>query len=661
MATAKQKKAAAKNRANAAKALKAAQAKKKAAITAVKSAKKGSKAHKAALAKLAKVKSVTAKRASKVTAIGKIIKEKTTAKATTSGSVKHTLAKIKRDDAKAIRDKAVKKMQDLKPGSPAWIKARRNVVTASSNVRKHGNVMRGVSGREMGERTSYTGPRQSMRDYIQSIEASKGGKALTKLGPETKWSKLNKQMLDEMEGKTYSEKRDNWEKKWGAPGSDTYKEMQKIQDQRFKAAYPDADPNVDTAVDDTGDTGTGDTGTGGTGAGGAGTGRGFGRDRLAARGGYAPGFFGGNPGILNYATPGFLGSEALNPYFSNYENWSQFMPPHYSLAQQGGALYQPGQYWGGARSGLYGTGGVLPVSGGGYGPGGGGYYPPGGGGTGVGVTYTPPPGSTYRPPGTTPGGSKYPGVIPGSEKERDLDAGRTNHPEMYDHNDAYVGAEGAGMGSETRSVGPLGNQQGSTGEIFGNAPAWDNPNYSAGYDSTMGSTAGGVTNMPARSLIANEKNWPGMVNPAYTGTSSDPQLGYVAPNVSPVFDPSTSTSWSGPYVNTGGTGDPMANVNALPNINTLPNTPPPGTTTWSQPTMTPTAPVTQPTYSSESAAAYAASLDDEAMRAWNSMTPVQQAQASQGYGEGGGFMGADIGHDEGGYTGGDFSSGEGWE
>ena len=202
MATAKQKKAAAKNRANAAKALKAAQAKKKAAIKAVKSAKKGSKAHKAALAKLAKVKSVATKRASKVKAIGKIIKEKTTEKATTSGSVKHTLTKIKRDDAKAIRDKAVKKMQDLKPGSTAWKKARRNVVTASSNVRKHGNVMRGISGREMGERTSYTGPRQSMRDYIQSIEDSKGGKALTKLNEETKWSKLNKQMLDEMPGKT---------------------------------------------------------------------------------------------------------------------------------------------------------------------------------------------------------------------------------------------------------------------------------------------------------------------------------------------------------------------------------------------------------------------------------------------------------------------------
>ena len=603
MATAKQKKAAAKNRANAAKALKAAQAKKKDAIKAVKSAKKGSKAHKAALAKLAKVKSVTAKRASKVTAISKIIKEKTTAKATTSGSVKHTLTKIKRDDAKAIRDKAVRKMQDLKPGSPAWIKARRNVVTASSGVRKQGNIMRDISGREMGERTSYTGPRQSMRDYIQSIEASKGGKALTKLGPETKWSKLNKQMLDEMPGKTYADKRKAWDDEWGKPGDDSYKEMQELQERRFKAAYPDADPNVDTAVDDTGDTGTGGTGTGGTGTGGAGTGgttrySGNIPGRMAAGGGYgsgfAPGFFGGNPGILNYATPGFLGSEALNPYFSNYENWSQFMPTNYSLAQQGGALYQPGQYWGGARSGLYGTGGVGPVSGGGmYPPGGGGMYPPGGGGTyppGGGVQYTPPPGSTYRPPGTTPGGSKYPGVIPGSEKERDLDAGRTNHPEMYDHNDAYVGAEGGGAVEAGLSANV--NQGGNTG--FSNT--WDNPNTQ-----------------------------PGTVT--YTG----------------------------------GTGDPMANVNALPNINTLPNTAPPGTTTWSQPTMTPTAPVTQPTYSSESAAAYAASLDDEAMRAWNSMTPVQQAQVSQGYGEGGGFMGADIGHDEGGYTGGDFSSGEGWE
>ena len=60
-------------------------------------------------------------------------------------------------------------------------------------------------------------------------------------------------------------------------------------------------------------------------------------------------------------------------------------------------------------------------------------------------------------------------------------------------------------------------------------------------------------------------------------------------------------------------------------------------------------------------AAFEASLDDDAMRAWNNMTEEQKAAASTGYGEGGGFMGADIGHDEGGYTGGDFSSGEGWE
>ena len=595
MATAKQKKAAAKNRANAAKALKAAQAKKKAAIKAVKSAKKGSKAHKAALAKLAKVKSVATKRASKVKAISKIMKEKTTEKATTSGSVKHTLTKIKRDDAKAIRDKAVKKMQALKPGSAAWKKARRNVVTASSNVRKHGNVMRGISGREMGERTSYTGPRQSMRDYIRSIEASKGGKNLTKLNEETKWSKLNKQMLDEMPGKTYAEKRDNWNKKWGKPGSDSYKEMQKIQDQRFKAAYPDADPNVDTNVDDTGDTGTGGTGTGGSTVvgtadggpySGAGTGRGFGRDRLAARGGYAPGFFGGNPGILNYATPGFLGSEALNPYFSNYENWSQFMPTNYSLAAQGGALYQPGQYWGGARSGLYGTGGVLPVSGGGmYPPGGGGMYPPVGDGrpSYPPVTYTPPPGSTYRPPGTTPGGSKYPGVIPGSQKEQDLDAGRTHHPEMYDQNDMWVGAEGAPESGGYRSVGPLGNQQGYTGEIFSNNTAWDNPNN---YDSQ-----------------ANV-----MPNTGYTpGYTSNPLAEKQA------FMDSLSTQ-GGSTVNPNYTGPLVDDFSNMPTVA-------PGVNT----------------------SLYTSSLDDSQMRTFNSMTPAQQQAAARAFNQaGGGQAGAEA-------------------
>ena len=113
-----------------------------------------------------------------------------------------------------------------------------------------------------------------------------------------------------------------------------------------------------------------------------------------------------------------------------------------------------------------------------YPPGGGGTYPPGGG-----VQYTPPPGSTYRPPGTTPGGSKYPGVIPGSQKERDLDAGRTHHPEMYDQNDAWVGAEGTEGGVGTRSAG--GYSQGSGGGITGDYSAnrtWDNPNTQPGTD-----------------------------------------------------------------------------------------------------------------------------------------------------------------------------------
>ena len=510
MATAKQKAIAKKNRANAMKGVNELKQKRKDAAAAAKKQKKGTAAHAKAMAKLAHIDKVNKQRVAKVKALEGIMTSKTTAKPTTLGSTKHALAKVARTQANVVRKAAVKKMQDLKPGSDAWKKARRNVVTASSNVRKQGNVMRKVEGRKMGQGTSYTGPRQSMRDYIKSVEASKGGKGLTKLADETKWSKLNKKMLDEMEGKTYSEKRDNWDKKWGKPGDDSYKEMQKIQEDRFKKDYPGSDPNkdtkvdVDVTVDDTIKTGTSGPSVVGTADGGPYSG-GFGRDRLAARGGYAPGFFGGNPGVLNYATPGFLGSEALNPYFSNYENWSQFMPTNYSLAQQGGALYQPGQYWGGARSGLYGTGGVGPVSGGGYGPGGGGYYPPGGGGgtyppgggggTGGGVTYTPPPGTTYRPPGTTPGGSKYPGVIPGSEKERDLDAGRTNHPEMYDHNDAYVGAEGTEGGGGTRSAG--GYSQGSGGGITGDYSAnrtWDNPNYSAGYDSTMGSTAANQSN-----------------------------------------------------------------------------------------------------------------------------------------------------------------------
>ena len=250
-------------------------------------------------------------------------------------------------------------------------------------------------------------------------------------------------------------------------------------------------------------------------------------------------------------------------------------------------MYQPGQYWGGARSGLYGTGGVLPVSGGTgpgggyYPPGGGGLYPPGGGGGGVGGG-----GVTYTPPGTGPvtgGGAPTTGVIPGSDKANDLASGRTHHPEMYDQNDMWVGAEGAPESGGYRSVGPLGNQQGYTGEIFSNNTAWDNPNN---YDSQ-----------------ANV-----MPNTGYTpGYTSNPLAEKQA------FMDSLSTQ-GGSTVNPNYTGPLVDDFSNMPTVA-------PGVNT----------------------SLYASSLDDSQMRTFNSMTPAQQQAAARAFNQaGGGQAGAEA-------------------
>jgi len=62
--------------------------------------------------------------------------------------------------------------------------------------------------------------------------------------------------------------------------------------------------------------------------------------------------------------------------------------------------------------------------------------------------------------GAGAGGTKYPGVIPGSDKEQDLDAGRTHHPEMYDINDAWVGAEGTSYDDQGFEIDQQGRRTG---------------------------------------------------------------------------------------------------------------------------------------------------------------------------------------------------------
>jgi len=45
------------------------------------------------------------------------------------------------------------------------------------------------------------------------------------------------------------------------------------------------------------------------------------------------------------------------------------------------------------------------------------------------------------------------GVIPGSDKAKDLANGRTHHDDMYDHNDMWIGAEGEGVRSGSTDAG----------------------------------------------------------------------------------------------------------------------------------------------------------------------------------------------------------------
>jgi len=285
-------------------------------------------------------------------------------------------------------------------------------------------------------------------------------------------------------------------------------------------------------------------------------------------------------GTLNNAAPMFQGPAYYNQMFNRpLQDWSQFMPTNSPLAGGGGALYQTpwgygtggGSGWGGAFGG---GGGMMGggLMGGGY-PGWGGGYP---GWTQPGFpsgSYTS-PGFIPRPdPTFVPGGQDYfptmtpwptdpslPGPIPGSDKASDLAAGRTHHPEMYDQNDMWVGAEGA----EVDPADP----------------------------STWGADVFGIRD---RMNVAADDAWGNQVTTPYAPTVTGP-MGLLA---SQVFDDdpvafATGTGLIGPDEGTinqfntpsYGTGDPDLNVNAVPAVST-----------WSQPSMTPT--TTTPAYSTQ--------------------------------------------------------------
>jgi len=110
-------------------------------------------------------------------------------------SNKHKRAKRKRDTAKSDRKDLVQDRKDARKAgaSKSAIAAiTRSIMNKSSEMRKQGDIMREETGREKGERTTYTGPaKQSTIDLIKSTTGDV-------LPESTKWQQVNKAWQDEM-------------------------------------------------------------------------------------------------------------------------------------------------------------------------------------------------------------------------------------------------------------------------------------------------------------------------------------------------------------------------------------------------------------------------------------------------------------------------------
>jgi hypothetical protein len=128
----------------------------------------------------------------------------------------------KHDDAKKLRDDLVEEraalvaaMKDETPNSAAWLAARDEVIRKSSDVRAQGNIMRGETGREMGEGTSYTGPLQdATKTRIAELAAQEG---LLGLNPISDWQQANINLFEDLDPNlSYGAQRTEWDRLWGA-------------------------------------------------------------------------------------------------------------------------------------------------------------------------------------------------------------------------------------------------------------------------------------------------------------------------------------------------------------------------------------------------------------------------------------------------------------
>ena len=353
------------------------------------------------------------------------------------------------------------------------------------------------------------------------------------------------------------------------------------------------------------------------------------------------------------------------------------MPANSRIAGGGGALYQ--NPWGYGTGGGSGWGGSFGGGGGMMGGGmmGGGY--PGGGFIG---------GGGYPGGGPFPGGSWFPGgggggplgPRPGSDKANDLAAGRTHHPQMYDLDDNWVGAEGGGAAEANWEGGGVGNA-GATGT------PWQDTMFAplgykmgidfAGYNPGQGQDTGS-------SYEDYEDTDIGFMQDANTGYS--PTTGGRVHSGPLAYSDTSGYSFSGgpladkqaymDMVDFGPQIDSFANINNQPQVNlpgpqeswsawSAPTAPVPIRPAWSPPSMTPTAPATpvfddfsgmkQAQMKASTAAAkqrYLDSLDESQQRSIRSMSEAQRAAAMEqaAIRAGQGLLAADIEGDDQGYS-----------
>jgi len=279
-------------------------------------------------------------------------------------SKKHDDAKKKRDSAKRKRDAALAvirtgKNKDGSTASGAQIAAaRQRESTHASTMRLHGDIMRAETGREKGQRTTYTGPI--------------GVEARTERGlpAETDWQKVNLRWLQDIQAAnpnwTITQARNELKRMFADDRPGYLAEQQRRMDAGEKVEFPEGD--VVTSVDGP---------VRGSGVGGPGLLGPF------SPGGRMPAGYGGYGGypVLSLGTPSGLSYPAAAEAAEGYAGALGF-----NIGPEGGLVYRPWEARAWQQTGIDPNLWNAPFAGGGLL--GGGYPGSGRPGTGVGGTGT---------------------------------------------------------------------------------------------------------------------------------------------------------------------------------------------------------------------------------------------------------------------------------